>query len=78
MLASLSGLKKDIAASLYMKPATMNELFKRDFLQNRSEYGVSILLDIMVKDGWLFERGETFHTYKEFALSSEMSEYELD
>jgi len=78
MLAGLSDIKKDIAASLYMKPATMEELMERDFLHNRSEYGVSILLGIMVRDGWLFEKGETYYTYKKFALSPGMSDYELD
>ena len=78
MLASLIDLKKDIAASLYMKPATMEELMERDFLHNRSEYGISVLLSLMVNEGLLFEKGETYHTYKKFALSSEMIDYELD
>ena len=77
-MLSLTDIKKDIAASLYMMPGTMEELMERDFLHNTSEYGVSLLLSFMLKDGWIYEKGETFHTYKKFALSSEMSDYELD
>ena len=70
-------LKKDIAASLYLKSATFEELMERDFLHNRSEYGVEICLNQMEKAGWIYVRGEKFHTYKKFALSKEMDEYEL-
>ena len=76
-MGDLTTLKKDIAASLYMKPATFEELMDRDFLHNRSEYGIDSLLMQMEKDGWIFMRGEKYHTYKKFALSREMDEYEL-
>ena len=78
VLGKLRELKKDIAASLYMKPATFEELMERDFLHNRSEFGVSFMLEQMEKDKWIFMRGNKYHTYKKFALSSEMSDYELD
>ena len=78
VLGKLRELKKDIAASLYMKPATFEELMERDFLHNRSEFGVSFMLEQMEKDKWIFMRGNKYHTSKKFALSSEMSDYELD
>jgi hypothetical protein len=76
-MKGLEELQKDIAASLYMKPGTLAELMSRDFLKNTSEEGLDRLLDIMEKKNWVFSRGEVFHTRAEFALSKEMSEYEL-
>lgn len=73
----LRELKKDIAASLYMEPATFEELVQREFLINRAEFGISLLLNQMEIDKWIYMRGEVYHTYKKFAESPEMSEYEL-
>lgn len=70
-------LQKDIAASLFIKPGTLEELLERDFLENRSEYGINILLKIMEDKEWIYRRGETYYTYAKFARSSKMSDYEL-
>ena len=80
-LNQIRELRKDIADSLYIKAAHFEELMERDFLHNRSEYGVSFMLDQMINDGWIYTTGkddnEKYHTYKKFALSREMDEYEL-
>ena len=78
VLSQLKELKRDIAASLYMKPATFEELMERDFLHNRSEYGISIMLQQMENARWIYIRWDRYHTYKKFALSTEMAEYELE
>ena len=77
VLNQLRELRKDIAASLYMKPASFEELMERDFLKNRAEFGISLMLNQMEKDQWIYMRGEVYHTYKKFAESDEMSDYEL-
>lgn len=73
----LKEIKKDIAASLYLKPASLEELLEREFLHNRSEWGISVLIDQMIKDEWIYERNDKYHTYKKFAESEEMNDYEL-
>ena len=60
-----------------MTPATFEELMERDFLHNRSEFGISMLLQQMENAGWIFMKKEVYHTYKKFALSREMDDYEL-
>ena len=74
-------LKEQIAASLYIKPASLSELAKRDFLSRISEENIDRMLQQMENDKWIFFRNrageEIFHTYKEFALSHRMREYEL-
>ncbi len=77
VLGKLTELKKDIAASLYMTPATFEELMERDFLHNRSEFGISMMLQQMENAGWIFMKKEVYHTYKKSALSGEMDDYEL-
>lgn len=67
---------KDIAASLWMKPATIEELAERDFLKFRSIIGVSNMIVAMVKLGWIYERGDRLFTYKK-TVSEHLSDYEL-
>ena len=45
--------KMDIAASLYYCPTTEENLFKRDFLQNKSRFGIQLLLRQMETDDWI-------------------------
>ena len=69
--------KKNIAASLYILPGSLNELMTREFLKNISSFGVDQLLHQMEKDEWIYYRYEKYYTYKKFATSTEMAEYEL-
>jgi hypothetical protein len=73
----ISQLKMDIAASLYIIPATIDELLTRDFLINKSRYGIELMLQQMEKDSWIFFKKEKYYTYKKFALSPRMSGYDL-
>ena len=76
-MSDILELQKEIAASLYMKPATLAELMSRDFLKNRSEEGVDRLLMAMENKNWIFCKSEVYHTRPKFAKSKEMKEYEL-
>ena len=70
-------LQKDICASLWIQPATLDELLDRDFLHNRSPEGIDRMLFQMENKGWVYTRGEKFNTYRKTVLT-ELSEYGLD
>lgn len=69
---------KEIAASVYIKPATVEELMEREFMKGKSEWGVHTLVNICFQKGWLYCKKGVYHTHKKFALRDVMSEYELD
>ena len=64
MAREINEIFKDIAASLWIMPATIEELSERDFLKFRSVIGVSNIIVAMVNLGWIYERGGKFFTYK--------------
>lgn len=76
-MSELSRLKKDIAASLFLAPCDIDELLKRDFLRNKSRYGVDILISILEKDGAIFYKGEILCIRKKWAKKN-LEEYDLD
>lgn len=71
----------DIAASLFHKPATYNELRSRDFLKTKSDYGIGRCIQELERRGWLYYRGsgedETMHIYRRVAKHDYMIEYQL-
>jgi len=70
-------LQKDIAASLYLEPATLDELSKRDFLSNIADFNVDRLLSVLEYKGWLFiDKQDRYHTYKKIAKKV-LKEYNL-
>lgn len=56
----------DIAASLWIKSATFEELYARkiESLKNSSEYMFDRIVKIAESKGWIYLRGETYYTYK--------------
>lgn len=73
----LKVLRRNIAASLWIVPGTLLDLTKHDFLKGYSAANVDRMLQFMEKDGWIYQKGETYYTYTKFAMSDEMSEYGL-
>lgn len=70
-------LKENIAASLYMQPATLAGLMERDFLAHYSDYLVDRLLMQLEGQGWIYQDSkDRYHTYKRVA-KRELREYEL-
>lgn len=57
-------LKNLIILSLGVVPADINNLMKRDFLSNRSRYGIERLLQQLKKDGKIYMRRDKFYAYK--------------
>lgn len=54
----------EIAASLWIKPATLEELCKRDFLNGKSEYGIFTLVNHGKSKGWIYEKNDVYYTFK--------------
>ena len=76
MVHEITELREKIAASLWMEPTTLEKLCKRDFLKNRSEFSVDRIIFLMLREGWLYERGTTIFTYRRI-VENELSEYGL-
>lgn len=73
----LKELEKEIAASIYISPCSEDELHKRDFLKNKSNYGVLILIQSLENDGAIFYRSGKMYIRKEWAKKN-LAEYDLD
>ncbi len=73
---TIRSLKRDIAASLFIKPASIEELLKRDFLKSKSFYGIDLLLSILEKEKWIYLKGGKYRTYKHVA-KKDLIEYDL-
>ena len=56
----------DLSASIYMKPATFEELFKRkiESLKNTSEYMFFKIVKIAEEKNWIYMKDETYYCYK--------------
>lgn len=66
-MSEIKELRYDIATSLFLCPCEINELLDRDFLKNKSEYGVSILLNMLEQDGAMYYKGDVMHIKKSWA-----------
>lgn len=75
MSGEITELKKDIAASLWFAPADFDTLIEKDFLENKSHYGIERILLIMIRDKWIYQEGEVYHTYYNIA-KTRLKEYE--
>lgn len=76
-MGSLKDLKNDIAASLYIKPATERELSDRDFLKTTSFYGVQRLVMWLEKEDAVYYKGDVIHVKKKWAKKN-LQSYDLD
>lgn len=76
-MGEINTILKEMAASIYMKPCTFDELRKRDFMRGKSEYGVNVLTNMLLQKDWCYMKKDVFYTRKKFAEGKEMSEYGL-
>lgn len=66
-----------IAVSLYLSPATLDELMTRDFMRNRADYMIDRLLQRLEVKGWIWQdRHGRYHTYRAVA-KKELASYDL-
>lgn len=80
-MSEISILAMDIAASLWIKPATFEELYARkiESLKNSSEYMFDRLVKIAESKGWIYLKGETYYTYKKTVKNVlNQAGYEMD
>jgi hypothetical protein len=75
-IGQLKELKYDIAASLYIKPCTEDELITRDFLKQRSPYGLGILIRMLEQEGAIYYKDSTICVFKKWAKKNLIG-YEL-
>jgi hypothetical protein len=73
---SIKQLEEHIMVSLFISPATLQELMQRDFLKNRADFMVDRILMRLEGKGYVFFRGGKYHTYKKIA-KTKLREYEL-
>ena len=77
--AAIGELQDKIAASLWMKPATLEDLMKREFLHNIADFQIDRQLFFMERDKKVYmKRGGKYYTYKKFALELNRRGYELE
>ena len=76
-MSELREMRNDIAASLFLLPCTFEELMKRDFLKNKSEYGVQHFIRDLERVDAVYYKVETIHIKKKWAKEN-LQEYEID
>lgn len=74
----LKVLQQEIAASLWMLPATLEELKTREFLSHMDEYSVWTVLNMAIKRNWVYSKGDVYHCYKSAAIELNKDGYELN
>jgi hypothetical protein len=70
-------LKLDIASSLFSLPCEEDELFERDFLKNKSRYGLQRVIQMLESDGALYYKNDVMHIKKSWAKKN-LKEYGHD
>ena len=77
-MSEIKELTNEIVVSLYFEGATIDELMKRDFLKNKSKFGVGILIKHAKNDGFIYEtKTGKLKAYKHIKNILRFSEYEL-
>jgi len=61
--------KELILYSLQAKPCDERELRDRDFLANVSEYGVSMMLSMLEKEGKIYYKKNKYYVRKKYRTS---------
>lgn len=76
-MSDLIELRNDIAASLFLLPCAESELFERDFLKSKSNYGIQLFIRRLEQLGAIYYKGEIMHIKKKWAKEN-LKGYELD
>jgi hypothetical protein len=76
-MTELTELKHDIATSLFVCPCNEEELCERDFLKNKSNYGIDILVRMLHKDDALYYKSDKMHIKRKWAKKN-LKDRELD
>lgn len=76
-MSTTKELQMEIAASLWIKPATLEELCKRDFLSGMAIYGVNTLVNIAISKGLIYEKSGILKCYKATVYTLNEMGYDL-
>ena len=76
-MSELREIRNDIAASLFLLPCTFEKLMEREFLKNKSEYGVQHFIRDLDRVDAVYYIGEKIHIKKKWAKEN-LQEYEID
>ncbi len=65
-MSEFTNMAMDLTASLWLKPATWDELYERkvDSLKSANQYMFNSILKMAESKGWIYEKGEIFYCYK--------------
>jgi len=77
MANEIKELREQIAVSLFLCPCTEKELGQRDFLKNKSYYGIGMQLQKLDFLDATFYKGDVIHIKKQWAKKN-LKGYDLD
>ncbi len=78
-MATLNQMAMDLSASLWIKPATYDELFERKVLKSISEYNFRTIVNIAKNRRYIYEKGDNLYCYKKTVIEVLNPEgYELE
>lgn len=63
-MSQLKGQLMEIAASLWIKPGTFDELRSRDFMKMQAEYNIWLMVNMCKRRNWIYEKGDKLHCYR--------------
>lgn len=67
----------EICASLWMKPASSEQLKEREFLKTTSLYGIELLLQMAENKNLIYCKGEKYYCFKKTAKELNIKGFEL-
>jgi hypothetical protein len=80
MASQLQSMAMDLAASLWIKPCSYDELYNRKVLKSIDEYNFRTIVNIAKSKGYIWQKGEQLKCYRktvEKVLNPEGYELEL-
>jgi len=70
-------IAKHIMVSIYVAPATFEELIERDFLKNININSIDYQIYFLLKEGFIYQRGKKYFAFKNKVKKFLGGEYEL-
>lgn len=70
-MPNIKEMTMDVAASLWIKPATFEDLYARDIesLKYLSEYAFDRILKSARSKGWIYEKNKKYYCYKKTVVN---------
>lgn len=64
MASQLKSMAMDLAASLWIKPCSYDELYNRKVLKSINEYNFRTIVNIAKNRGYIYEKGDKLKCYR--------------